>query len=50
MVLPSLPLIVLSSIVAFLGGFFLGDFEARNELPYRDVVRNNNNNNSVITQ
>ena len=57
MVLPSLlPLIFASmagsSILAFIGGFFLGDFEARNELPHRDEVtnRNNNNSNSVITQ
>lgn len=57
MVLPSLlPLIFVSmagsSILAFIGGFFLGDFEARNELPHRDEVtnRNNNNSNSFITQ
>jgi hypothetical protein len=57
MVFPSLlPLIFASmagsSILAFIGGFFLGDFEARNELPHRDEVinRNNNNSNSVITQ
>ena len=57
MVLPSLLPVIFasmagSSILAFIGGFFLGDFEARNELPDRDVVRNrnNNNNNSAITQ
>ena len=57
MVLPSLLPVIFasmagSSILAFLGGFFLGNFEARNELPDRDVVRNrnNNNNNSAITQ
>ena len=49
MVLPSLlPLIFAtmagSSILAFIGGFFLGDFEARNELPSRDTIINRNNN------
>ncbi len=42
----SFPIVCLSSIFSFLGGFFLGDFEARQEIFYnRQIYRNNINEN-----
>ena len=34
MVLTFLPLFCLTSVISFIGGFFLGDLEARHELVY----------------
>ena len=34
MVLVCFPLVCLSSVISFVGGFFLGDLEAREEIAY----------------
>lgn len=51
MVVAILPLICISSIFSFLGGFFIGDWEARQEIfYYRQINRNRYIQNETITQ
>lgn len=44
MVLTFFPLICISSIISFVGGYFLGDLEARHEFTYYQVLTNRNIN------
>ena len=44
MVLTFFPLICISSIISFIGGYFLGDLEARHEFTYYQLLINRNVN------
>ena len=43
MVLTFLPLFCLTSVISFIGGFFLGDLEARHELVYYQLIDRSRN-------
>ena len=46
-----LPILCISSILSFIGGFFLGDLEARHELFYNNqIYRGINLNNEIRIQ
>ena len=48
MVLTFFPLVCISSIISFVGGYFLGDLEARHEFTYYRVLANRNVNNDNL--